>query len=801
MNPKHGNQARWWDLPAALIMVVAVFLTSIRLSATNWTDELTIVQTVTLFAVVSGLALGQSAFSPRVAAWMSTVYGGFTIIWQLGLTFGEGVLWSERLTSLFGRLGFSLENLFRQRAVTDPIMFLFLMTVLFWLLSSHAGYTLTRYANAWRAALPLGVALFIVHIHDPFWTSRSWFLAGYIFLALLLASRTNFLHKRFEWRSTRTHMPPFVGLDFLRTTMVIGGALILLAWTAPAMAANLPPAQEAWQTIARPWYEARAKMTNAFASLRATVGVAQDYYGDVLPLGRGNTLTDAIVFTVEAPPRPAAGVRYYWRARAYETWNGSGWTADPTDFVKIAPDEASLVLPNLAGRWEADFTFTPFTSMSTIYTVPQPLWVSRPATAELLINAEGIADILRMTTSPSIRAGEQYQVHSSLTNVTEAELREAGTVYPDYITERYLQIPDAVTRRTRELAADITAEYDNPYDKVVAVTQWLRENITYQETVPVPPQNRDIIDWMLFDLNQGFCNYYATAEIVMLRSLGIPSRLAVGYAQGQRDPETNTYTVRQRDAHAWPEVFFPGIGWVEFEPTLNQRPLRRPPGDPSNSEDGNASSSSSGLSVDFQDREGLLFEAQEDQSLLNENAQAGETTPTFIESYWGWLLAGGLLILASALFTWYRNRVFDPKDPMTPLSIRVEAQLRKTHIKVPDFLVKMTRQAGLPLEARAYEQINRSLRWLGKVQEPSRTPAERASDLKVLLPDAAPTIESLIQTYHHTMYFSTNGQSTSEDTRTASLLASRTLRNRTWRALFRRYFSRFQEPAQRKPIV
>jgi len=77
-------------------------------------------------------------------------------------------------------------------------------------------------------------------------------------------------------------------------------------------------------------------------------------------------------------------------------------------------------------------------------------------------------------------------------------------------------------------------------------------------------------------LKQGFCNYYATAEVILLRSVGIPARLAVGYAQGDNVDDPLLYTVRQRDAHAWPEVYFPGVGWVEFEPTASQPTLVRP---------------------------------------------------------------------------------------------------------------------------------------------------------------------------------------------------------------------------------
>lgn len=798
LNPEQENLERWWDLPAALILVVAVFLAAVRLNATNWTDELAMVQTVTLFAVLTGLALGQSNFSSRTATWFSAAYAAFTITWLLGLTFGDGVLWPERLASLFGRLSISLQNLVRRRAVTDPIMFLTLMNVMFWILSAHAGYTLTRHANAWRATLPLGISLFIIHIHDPYWGSRSWFLAGYIFLALLLLSRINFLQKRQTWRETRTHMPPFIGLDFLRITMVVGGLLILFAWTAPAMAANFPPAQAAWQQVSRPWYEARARMSNAFASLRATVGVVQDYYGDVLPLGRGNTLTDVVLFSVEAPPRPSSGVRYYWRGRTYDTWSGTGWENTPTEVKTFRPDAPDLILPNLLGRWESSFIFTALTSMPTYYTPAQPQWVSRPGTAYLTAYPDGTVDINRITLSTSLRPGEQYTAAASVSNVTEAELRATGTDYPSFITDTYLALPPSITRRTRDLAAEIAAPYDNPYDQVEAVTQWLRENITYQDTVPVPPQSRDIVDWLLFDLKQGFCNYYATAEIVLLRSLGIPARLAVGYAQGELDPQTGQFIVRQRDAHAWPEVYFQGYGWIEFEPTLNQRPLRRLAGVPAEETAGGADGD---RAVDTLDREALLGfeEGSLDTGLTpDENVAPEEASPP--TSNWGWLATGGLLVLIGGVYTWYRGRLFDPADPLTPVSVRLEQRMHRSGLAAPNFLVRMASRAGLPIEARAYEQINRSLRWMGNPARACETPAERGRTLHTLVPEAGDSILDLLSAYHRTIYFLQNGASPVEN-RTEAIRASRALRNQTLRAIFNRYFARFQEPERRKPIV
>ena len=81
----------------------------------------------------------------------------------------------------------------------------------------------------------------------------------------------------------------------------------------------------------------------------------------------------------------------------------------------------------------------------------------------------------------------------------------------------------------------------------------------------------------MFDLKQGYCDYYATAMAMMLRSVGVPARAVSGYAEGIYDPEAGLYFVTERDAHTWVEVFFPEYGWIEFEPTAGESPLDRPP--------------------------------------------------------------------------------------------------------------------------------------------------------------------------------------------------------------------------------
>jgi hypothetical protein len=117
-----------------------------------------------------------------------------------------------------------------------------------------------------------------------------------------------------------------------------------------------------------------------------------------------------------------------------------------------------------------------------------------------------------------------------------------------------------------ELAREATLDADNPFDMTQRLTEFLRAAYRYQNAVKVP-RGAEALEWFLFSGKAGFCNYYASAEAVMLRSLGIPARFVAGYAGGRRSDDGSQYTLLARDSHAWVEVYFPDIGWVIFEPT------------------------------------------------------------------------------------------------------------------------------------------------------------------------------------------------------------------------------------------
>jgi len=178
----------------------------------------------------------------------------------------------------------------------------------------------------------------------------------------------------------------------------------------------------------------------------------------------------------------------------------------------------------------------------------------------------------------TLEAGESYQVISSQTTVTVRELREAGIIdYPAQALNRYLQLPVTFSPRVADLAEEVMADETTTYGKVKALERHLRP-YDYDEGIEAPASDEDPLEYFLFDIQRGYCDYYASAMAAMLRSQGIPARAASGYAEGTYDPEIGTYLVTERDAHTWVEVYFPPYGWIEFEPTSGESILDRPSG-------------------------------------------------------------------------------------------------------------------------------------------------------------------------------------------------------------------------------
>jgi protein-glutamine gamma-glutamyltransferase len=160
----------------------------------------------------------------------------------------------------------------------------------------------------------------------------------------------------------------------------------------------------------------------------------------------------------------------------------------------------------------------------------------------------------------------RYDVLSLLPVVEPADLRTASAQLPPDIRSVYLQLPSHLDPRIRKLAADVTARSHDEYDRTLAISAYL--NSHYQYTLdlrgPVPS---DPLAYFLFVRRAGHCEYFASAMTIMLRTLGIPARYATGFAPGEYNHVAGDYIIRASDAHAWVEVYFPGYGWLTFDPT------------------------------------------------------------------------------------------------------------------------------------------------------------------------------------------------------------------------------------------
>ena len=142
---------------------------------------------------------------------------------------------------------------------------------------------------------------------------------------------------------------------------------------------------------------------------------------------------------------------------------------------------------------------------------------------------------------------DRYQVLSMVPDVTELQLAEATTDYPQTLAWVYLSLPEDLPQRIVTLAEKVTANADGPYERALALEAYLR-TIPYDLRIPKAPRGRDVVEYFLFELQRGYCDYFASAMAVMARAVGIPSRLAVGYAMGQYDAVEEAYVVTALDA-------------------------------------------------------------------------------------------------------------------------------------------------------------------------------------------------------------------------------------------------------------
>ena len=272
------------------------------------------------------------------------------------------------------------------------------------------------------------------------------------------------------------------------------------------------------------------------------------------------TLGNTVVMLVRAQ-RPS-----YWVGETFNTWNGESWSAT-NSATHALHQQSPFILPISTGS-----TAPGQTDLQTFYVVNSTanLVFHAQSATELWFPASKIYDSTDGTIVSPIAMGNNaiYSVESEVTTPTAGELRAAqsGEQLPAAVEASSLQLPHAYPR-VEALAKKITAGDTTNYDKVESLIAWMGAHTRYSTDIPPLPAGADTVDEFLFGNRVGFCEQISTSLAVMLRSIGVPTREAVGYVPGPYNPITDLYQVRASDAHAWVQVWFPGFGWQSFDPT------------------------------------------------------------------------------------------------------------------------------------------------------------------------------------------------------------------------------------------
>jgi transglutaminase-like putative cysteine protease len=262
----------------------------------------------------------------------------------------------------------------------------------------------------------------------------------------------------------------------------------------------------------------------------------------------------------------------FWRGQTFDRWNGRVWTVSD-DKPHIIRGEQPIGIPRvpLDGPTEV---------ATDVDELVQTYYLEKPG-PNAILGASQVTKVyfpdrtIFQNQDGTLRAGVRLDPGSVYTVVSQRQLvtpeilrAPRAEPVPEDIAAQYAGSP-VTTDRVRALAHTITANAPTTYDKIQAIEQYLHTHTKYSLDIPRLPRGADAVDRYLFVDRKGFCEQIGTALVVMLREIGVPARLAVGYTPGERNPFTGLYEVKASDAHAWAEVYFPGVGWQGFDPTAN----------------------------------------------------------------------------------------------------------------------------------------------------------------------------------------------------------------------------------------
>ncbi|HEY8797149.1 MAG TPA: transglutaminase domain-containing protein [Candidatus Dormibacteraeota bacterium] len=456
----------------------------------------------------------------------------------------------------------------------DASLYLFLISLLMWVAGGWLSWCVLRWHRPLLGLVP-GAAAFATNLLNS--ANQSGYTLVILGLTLALLLWTNYTTSVASVMRARVKLTGDARWDFWESGLVAMVGLIFLALLLPPLSTEDRTTQ--MQASAFSSWAALQQRLNNGGSRGPGIGPSTTGFSTEVSLGGSLKRSHAIVFTYTYPGQ--TGLTYFrgvnitgtsleqWRysdSPRYVTGVGSETVPQYSEkYQKLGLTTFTVNMLTPPGGGNQDILFYPgifyMSDRDTLVSQVQPVADNKITTVDRLSSLK-----------PPVSNGS-YIMTTQYSFATEDDLNQAGTAYPDWLSNyRY---PPAQGYRSAEVlgkihqvALEVTtrANAQTPYQKASAIEAFLR-TYKYTLTPQATPQGRDPIDFFLFTSREGYCEFFATAMGDMLRSLGIPTRLVNGFGPGQFDVLRHSYVVHEDDAHTWVESYFPGYGWITFEPT------------------------------------------------------------------------------------------------------------------------------------------------------------------------------------------------------------------------------------------
>lgn len=760
------------DVLSILLILLCIWLPAAMLRSTGWSKGLFLVEILAVISVLAGLGLGKTRLS---GAQVGAVFFLLTIVIPPGIfiiamtTTGGPV---DRMAEFLIRINQAVTQVFIGRVIQDSILFTFFCGYFFWLIGYFTGYGYSRRDNPWQGLLASAVIFGVIIFYNGSTRSAEWIGAILVFSLLMLAARLYWNQQRYEWMNNRYSIEPGAGRSVFLVAGVVSLLLVFGSWNLQTIILSFTPGTPEQEQFSQFMKDIQSGLQTNIPSLQSATSLTGSYPGS-LKLGSQAPLQQTEAFQVKVIGSTKRVSRYYWRVRIYDQYINGQWRAPDAINIRGAflQKEEIAALPSFTQTklqyiWQGgDGTIVPYAGRVSGVDIATRF---EPFSVNAAMAGDGI-----LFPQKTLNRNSLLMVDSAVFAGKDVDLRSAPPVTPAEILAENVLVPSTVPQRVIDLGRQL-AVGQTMYDRVEAVTDYLRNGYEYKSQISPVPFGKDPVDWFLFESKQGFCNYFASSEVILLRAAGIPARLAVGYSQGERTADG--FQIRMNNGHAWPEVYFAGIGWVPFEPTASE------PETPYSSDDG------SGADGNHQNNQPRQTNAQSNPqppgSIDPRSNDSVDGSPDeVILSQWGLpaILLMAVLVCGAGIWLGFRKNIWKKPPRLSRLFMKWLAAM---HWPVPGWLARWDWYNSLPEAGKQYVRLAKLAKLFRMVPDTLQTPYEMLDDLLTIMPESAQVV-SLFKARLYNALYSPEPDYDDETSRTAGAALRKALWNAFWRKLFR----------------